>query len=367
MLGLVVTNLARRKARTVATALGIALGVATIVALLSVGAGLQRTAAGLVHLGGADLGLFQAGVEDPTASLLPTSLATRLELRPDVARATPLLLVVEGVREDPAAIVFGADPKGFVTQRLVMAEGRRALGPQQVLVGDRLAKDLELRPGSQLKVKRRAFTVAGIYHSGVFFEDGGAILDLASAQRLERRGAEATTIAVQLDTEAHRDAVAKDLRRALPGTHVIGTPDEATRAGANGELVRKTVTIIAALALIVGGLGVTNTMAMAVLERQRELALLSAVGWRRIRIAALVLAEGIATSVLGAGFGLVLGVIGADWLNRALDVSSVVSPHVTPWTIGQALLIGVAIGVLGGLYPAWRGTSVSTTELLGGA
>jgi putative ABC transport system permease protein len=367
VLGLVVTNLARRKARTVATAVGIALGVATIVALLSVGAGLQRTAAGLVHLGDADLGLFQSGVEDPTASVLPTSLATRLERRPDVARATPLLLVVEGVRADPAAIVFGADPRGFVAQRLVVSEGRHGLGGRQVLVGDRLARELELRPGATLQVKRQAFTVSGIYHSGVLFEDGGAVIDLRTAQRLERRGAEATTVAVQVATDAHHDAVAKAIRRSVPGTQVIGTAEEATRAGANGELVRKTVTIIAALALIVGGLGVTNTMAMAVLERQRELALLSAVGWRRLRIATLVLAEGIATSVLGAGLGLVLGVVGADWLNRALDVSSVVTPHVTPWTIGQALLIGVAIGVLGGLYPAWRGTSVSTTELLGGA
>jgi putative ABC transport system permease protein len=367
VLSLVFTNLARHKARTFATAIGIALGVATIVALLSVGAGLQRTAAGLVHLGDADLGLFQSGVEDPTASLLPTSLAQRLERRPDVSHATPLLLVVEGVREDPAAIVFGADPNAFVAQRLVVSEGRRALGPRQVMVGDGLAGQLKLHPGSTLKVKRRTFTVAGIYHSGVFFEDAGAVLDLKVAQRLERRGNDATTIAVQVATDAHNATVAKALRRALPGTQVIGTAEEATRAGANGELVRKTVTIIAALALIVGGLGVTNTMAMAVLERQRELALLSAVGWRRIRIAALVLAEGVATSVLGAGAGLLLGVIGADWLNRALDVSKVVSPHVTPWTIGQALLIGVAIGVLGGLYPAWRGTSVSTTELLGGA
>ena len=88
-------------------------------------------------------------------------------------------------------------------------------------------------------------------------------------------------------------------------------------------------------------------MAMAVLERERELALLNAVGWRRRRIAFLVLAEGVATSVLGAGVGLLIGVLGADALNRALGVSSVVSPHVTLWTIGQALLIGVAIGVLG--------------------
>jgi putative ABC transport system permease protein len=108
-------------------------------------------------------------------------------------------------------------------------------------------------------------------------------------------------------------------------------------------------------------------MAMAVLERRRELALLSAVGWSRARVATLVLLEGVATSTIGAGVGVLLGIIGAARLNDALGVSSVVSPQVTPWTVGQALLIGVAVGVAGGLYPAWRGTSVSPAELLAGA
>ncbi len=366
MLVLIASNLARRKARAVATAVGIALGVATIVALLSVGAGLKRTAGELVHLGQADLGIFQAGVEDPTASVLPVSLARRLERRPDVAQATPLLLVVEGVRRDPAAIVFGAEPAGFFAARLVMTAGRRDLGAGSVLVGDRLAAALRLRPGSELTVGRRRLTVAGIYHSGVFFEDSGAVIDLAAAQRMAGRGDDATTIAVQLAADARHSAAEKAIRRAVPGIVVIGSPDDASRIGASGELVGKTVTIIAALALIAGGLVVANTMAMAVLERERELALLSAVGWGRIRIASLVLAEGVATSVLGAGIGLVLGILGAGALSRALGVASVVSPHVTVWTIGQALLIGLAIGVLGGLYPAWRGTSVSPARLLGG-
>jgi putative ABC transport system permease protein len=367
LLSLILTNLARHKARTAATAIGIALGVGTIVALLSVGAGLKRTASGLLHLGRADVGVFQSGVGDPTSSVLPVSTARRLEREPDVVRATPLLLVVGGVSQSPAAIVFGADPGGFVVHRLVMTEGDRTLGPRSIVVGDGLASDLHLRPGSTLAVKSGRFTVAGIYHTGIFFEDAGAVLDISQAQKLERRGNEATTIAAQLDPSVPLDQAEQEIRASFPGLTTIGSPDEATRVGANGELVQKAVTIIAALALIVGGLGVANTMAMAVLERERELALLNAVGWRRLRIGTLVLAEGVATSVLGAGLGLLLGVIGADGLNRALDVSSVVSPHVTLWTIGQALLIGVAIGVLGGLYPAWRATSVSPTRLLAGA
>jgi putative ABC transport system permease protein len=364
VLGLVATNLTRRYGRTVATAVGIALGVATIVALLSTGAGLKRTAAELIHLGQADLGVFQKAAADPTASILPASLADRLERRPDVARATPLLLLVEAVRKDPVAVVFGAEPRGFFAQRLVVTRGAKRLGPRDVVVGERLASRLGLRPGGTLTLERRRFRVAGVYHTGVFFVDSGAVLNLNRAQRMLHRTGDATTIAVELAPHARHETAERALRRALPDVQIIGTPDDAVRAGANGRLIRNAVRIIGALALIVGGLGVANTMAMAVLERQRELALLSAVGWQPLRIAALVLAEGISTSMLGAALGLLLGVVGAGWLGDALGVSSVVSPDVTPWTIGQALLIGVAIGILGGLYPAWRATRVSGVELL---
>jgi putative ABC transport system permease protein len=373
MVGLIASNLQRRKARAIATAIGIALGVAMIVALLSVGSGLKRTAAQLIHLGQADMGIFQSGVADPTASVLPLSMVGRLEREPEVKAATPLLLLIAGIHSSPGAVVFGAEPDGFFAKRLVMTAGRRRFGAGDVLVGDRLAAELGLEPGSTLVVKGRKLTVGGVYHTGILFEDTGATLDLRLAEKLQRhRGsagvaAGATTIAVQIAPSVTEAAAERSIRRAFPGTTVIGTNDDPSRVGANGELVQKAVTIIAALALIVGGLGVANTMAMAVLERERELALLSAVGWRRRRIAFLVLAEGVATSVVGAGLGLLLGIIGADWLNRALGVAAVVSPQVTPWTIGQALLIGIAIGVLGGLYPAWRATSVSPTRLLGGA
>jgi putative ABC transport system permease protein len=364
VLGLVMTNLARRKARALATAVGIALGVATVVALLSVGSGLNKTAGGLVHLGDADAGIFQSHVSDPTASILPVSLVDRLKKRPDVADATPLVLLVEGVKPHPEAIVFGADPQGFFAQRLVAVDGTRQLGAGRIMVGDKLAAEMHLKPGGTLTVKRHRYTIAGLYHTGIFFEDIGAVLDLKTAQKLDNRVDEATTIVVNLSRDAHQAQAVASIRKANPDLTVISDAQEAARAGANGQLVHNTVTIIAALALIVGGLGVLNTMAMAVLERRREIALLGAIGWRRLRLVTLVLTEGIAVSMVGAALGLLLGVIGARGLNDALGVSAVVTPQVTPGTLGKGLLIGLAIGVIGGLYPAWRGTGLDSAELL---
>src|SRR5665213_4502526 len=118
-----------------------AVGVATIVALLSFTQGLRDTADEFIHLGGSELGIFQANVSDPTASILPASIVGQIAARPEIARATPRLLMVEPVKSDPAAVVFGADPAGFFTHKLVVVAGGRARsGAREILIGDRLSE-----------------------------------------------------------------------------------------------------------------------------------------------------------------------------------------------------------------------------------
>ncbi len=367
MLSIIVTNLRRRPTRTVFTAAGIAVGVATIVALLAFTQGLRETAAGLVHLGGSDLGVFQANVSDPTASVLPQSMVGRLKQSAQVTEATPLLLMVEAVKGESAAIAFGADPEGFFSKSLVIVAGGRP-GSQagEVLVGDRLAARLKLRPGDRLGVQGRQLRVAGVYHAGIYFEDSGAVLSLGLAQSLTGRAGEETAVAVKLAPGTSTRAAASAIERDFPGTQTISEPDQALRAGANATLISKAILVIVVIAIIVGVIGVTNTMAMAIAERQAELGLLSTVGWSPVRVATLILGEGIAVSVIGAGAGLLVGVIGGDLLVKALGVSGYVTPSVTAWGLGRGLLVGVAIGVLGGIYPAWRVTRMTPLKALAG-
>src|ERR671930_246676 len=159
----------RRLARTLLTATGIGVGVAAIVSLIALGDGLKQSASGFIHLGRADVGILQKGVSDPTASVLPTSMAGALEKQEGVAEATPIQLLIEVIPHEPSAIVFGIDPSSFAGQRLVMVSGRRASGPGQVIVGDQLAKQAKFQPGTRLKIKDRTYTVTGIFHSGVTF------------------------------------------------------------------------------------------------------------------------------------------------------------------------------------------------------
>lgn len=358
--------LRRHPLRTGLTALGTALGIATIVALLAVAGGAQRSAGRFLDLGASDLGLFQKDAADPTTSVLPTSIIPRLRAAPGVAAATPMILLVQEVKHAPGAIVFGANAGSFVTNRYVFIRGHMFSTPHQVVVGDQLARSMHLRVGQKLAVARHSFRITGIYHLGVAQQDEGAVIPLAAAQAIAGKPGEATTVAIKLSAATKVAQAKRMIAHRFPGILVISTGDEATRAGANGILLAKASMVIAVLALLIGGIGVMNTMLMSVVERRADFALLSAVGWSGPQIAMRVIVEGIMTTVIGAALGLLVGTLGAHLLVRALGAQEFVEPAVTAWVLGRALLVGVLLGVLGGLYPAWQAARVSPAQVLAG-
>jgi len=367
MFGLIAANLARRSARTAITAAGIAVGVAAIVALLALSAGLDRTAGQLVHLGRADLGLFQKGASDPTASALPLSLAARVRAQPEVRDVAPIQLVVNAIPRAPGAVVLGIEPNGFVGRLLVLTEGR---GPTagHVVVGDTLAHQLNVSPGAAIRLDGHSFVVGGIFHSGIAEEDTGVITVLSDAQALLGRPPdEVTTFAVRLQPQVSAATGARQLSRAFPDLLAISEASEAVRAGANNQLIANAVLLIVVLALIIGALAVANTMLAAVLERRRELALLTAIGWSPRQLGTLVIGEAIAVSALGTAAGLLLGVGASKLLPGALGLGAFISPVLTAWGFGRAVLIGIAIGLVGAIYPTWRVTRIRSVIALASA
>src|SRR6516162_10838697 len=109
MLHLVLANLRRRSSRTVLTAAGVAVGVAAVVALLALSTGLNNSAAQFLHLGKADLGLFQRDAGDPTSSVLPLSLLPRVRAQRAVASATAIQLIVGAVKHETGAVTLGLE------------------------------------------------------------------------------------------------------------------------------------------------------------------------------------------------------------------------------------------------------------------
>ena len=101
--------------------------------------------------------------------------------------ATPLVLLVGKVAASPSAFVFGADLHGFFVRRLVFDAGA-APGAGTIAIGSGLAASLHLKPGAKLTVEGHRLTVSGVYHSGITYEDEGAVLPLALGAGDQRPG-----------------------------------------------------------------------------------------------------------------------------------------------------------------------------------
>jgi putative ABC transport system permease protein len=361
---LVWRNLLRRPARTALTTAGVSLGVGLIVALLSLSAGVERTAGELIHVGRSDFGVFQSDVSDFSRSLLPESMAKGIATVSGVAETARLKLFATDVRGQSSFFVFGLRPEEFVWRRLVLIQGRRPRG-KEALLGDRGARRLGLGPGDVLAVAQgKRFPIVGIYHSGNVFEDSGAVLPLGVVERLAKRPGEITTVAVALRPGLRARTVAARVERRFPGTVAVYEPGQAIKVDTSSRLIVDTGWIISLLALIVGGIGVTNTMAMSVVERFREIGILRAVGWRAWRIALLIVGEAIAISLLALGIGLALGVLAARQFSEHTSTSGLVQPDFTAGVFAWGLAFALAVALLGAAYPTWRAVRLTPVDSL---
>ena len=158
--------------------------------------------------------------------------------------------------------------------------------------------------------------------------------------------------------------VARALEHRFPGTVAVTEPSQAIKVDTSSRLIVDTGWIISLLALIVGGIGVANTMAMSVVERVREIGILRAVGWRGWRIAALIVGEAMGISVLALGVGLGLGVLAAHVFSDHTSTSGLVQPDFTGAVFAWGLAFALGVAVIGAAYPTWRAVRLSPIEAL---
>jgi putative ABC transport system permease protein len=121
---------------------------------------------------------------------------------------------------------------------------------------------------------------------------------------------------------------------------------------------------ISLMAVLVGGLGVLNTMLMAVFERTREIGVLRALGWRRRGVLGMILREAVLLGLLGGALGIAIAYGLIELMQMSATFGSWVDP-VWAWAVfARAILLSLLLGVIGGLYPAYRATRLQPVDAL---
>jgi putative ABC transport system permease protein len=191
----------------------------------------------------------------------------------------------------------------------------------------------------------------------------GGVITLRDAQNFLGRPRKVTFFFVDLYDSKQAEAVVEQINNTMPEAYAALSGEFAEQLP---DMKNSTVMFgsIAVMAIAVGGVGMMNTMLMAVLERTREIGVLRALGWRRRAVLNLIMRESLALSVVGAiaGVGIAFGLAGL--LGLIPSWGGILLFSWTPDTFVQSIGIALLLGLLGGLYPAFRATRLQPIEAL---
>ena len=370
----VLKNVVRRRVRSSLTVVGMAVAVGAVVALVGISSGFERSFLDIYQKQKVDIIVQQRGVKQKLTSVLDAKLEGEIKKIPGVKQINSGLVDFTSMDElgPVGVLVQGWEPDSPLMLALgpELQPGGRLLtyaDKKGVLLGQRLAISLDKKVGDKLTIfDNETYTVAGIFKSGTVYENGSMTVLLPDLQRFMGREGQVSGFAIVVDNRDDKAEIER-IRLAIEalGKNLEATPTaQFVNATQEIQFVRAMAWVTSAVALVIGAVGMLNTMVMSVFERTREIGILRAIGWGRWRVVRMILMESILLSVAGG----IVGTAGAVALTHVLAnqpaVAGMVDSYVAPWVIGLGFGIGLCVGLLGAAYPAYRGAQLLPTEAL---
>ena len=366
-IGLILKNLLRQKVRAVLTLVGITLGITTVVALGVITAGLKGTAGAFVQSGGADFMVAQEGAADLTFSTVPEERLVDIAAVPGVAEVRGAFLHVTTAGSNPFFFLIGVEHDSLVSHPPSLVDGR-LLGEDspatEIVIGETAAKDLDVAVGSDVEISDHVFTVVGVYRSEVVWENSGGYAPLDTVQDVAARDDVVTIAYVHTEPGADPRAVAERVESDVAGVVAISSAGEYGKVDQGFVLIDGANVAISLLAVLIGGIGVMNTMVMSIFERTREIGVLRAVGWSGGRVLRMVVSESLLLCLAAVVVGALAGVGVSRLVVLAPAARGFIVPDYPLTVFVQATAVGVLVGLAGAIYPALRASRLLPVEAL---
>jgi putative ABC transport system permease protein len=393
-------SLSANKMRSGLTILGIVIGVAAVIAMISIGRGAENTITGSIQGIGTNLLFVFRGGSDDVRNPKPMTLGDADAINdpfsaPSVQDVAPVLQgngMVAFAGETVSTQIVGVTPAYESVRNYKLSEGEfiheeHLLGQASVvLLGTEVAENLFGRTGGltgeTVRIEGQPFRVLGVLTSrgGSSFnnEDNQVIVPLTTAQvRLLRRASRdrVDMLLVQAVSAEDVPLAAEEVAQILRSRHStdIGADDFTILTQqdflSTAQTITGVLTIflggIAAISLLVGGIGIMNIMLVSVTERTREIGLRKALGARRVDILVQFLTESSVLSMVGGLVGIALGYLISFIVGQIAAANNAdITPAIGLDTILLATLFSTAVGLFFGLYPANRAAGLQPVEAL---
>ena len=367
---LIFKNPFRNKTRSLLAITGIAIGIATIVALGMITASLEDSTEDTLKDGSAEITATRIGSTMGSSSNLNESYVDELAKVDGVEKAAGLLetSVVDtastnqsnpmgfslyGAKSDDLDIVGINNINGSVYDE----------DENELIVGKSLADQQNYTVGDTVDIYGNEFKITGIYETGSMFYDSSMYTSLSKLQNITDSEGKISSISVKIKKDANLTTVNDKIKTEYNNTlTTITTEEMAATIDDTLGMINSATTAIEALAIVIGGLGVINTMMMTVFERTREIGVLKSVGWTKKRILAMIMGESIVLTIISGIIGSILGVLavfilfklGGDDMGLVFNINVFI----------KAFAVALSVGIIGGLYPAIKASKLSPTEAL---
>jgi putative ABC transport system permease protein len=367
----VLKNVIRRPLRSSLTIIGVAVAVGAVVALVGISNSSEKSFLEIYQRQNVSILVQQKGAMQRLTSVLDAELGEKIARIPGVKEAVPGLVDFMSLEEvDRAVVVNGWAPDNVLMQKLELLPGGRYLekGDKKcVLLGERLATALRKKAGDKLPLFDSGdFTVVGVFRSSIPYESGMMVMLLSDLQKFMGRKNQVTGFAVVVD---HPDDQS-EVKRICAAIEALGPRIEAQNAA---DSVKNTTEIrfihamswlTSAIAIIIGVVGVLNTMIMSVAERTREIGILRAIGWKQLRIVRMIMVESVLLSLCGGLVGALAAIGVTNLLGHHPAVAGLINTEISREVFAFGVISALCIGIVGAAYPAYRGARLLPTEAL---
>jgi putative ABC transport system permease protein len=246
-------------------------------------------------------------------------------------------------------------------RRLSVEDGRA------VLIGFQLARQLGQGVGEDVVFyEDEIYEIVGIFESYSTWENGSIVMPLEQLQRLTDRTDQVTYVNVVVagpPSNADVERIVNEIG-AIDDRLLAMPTEDFVKTDTRMRLARAMAWMTSSIALLIGAIGLFNTMLTSIYERTSEIGVLRAIGWRQSRVVRMILAEAGLLSVAAAIGGSLGGILVIWGMSRAPVAAGTISPLVSWEVIAQGVVIAMVIGLLGAAYPAYRAARLVPTEAL---